>query len=165
MPNHVTNIIRAPRHVLYALLSEKRGVDFDRVIPEPAETDPIFTATLHDYGDGVQGWSTDGYSPMDWHREHWGTKWNAYGQVTDHVDDGEVCFETAWSHPRPVIKALSEKFPEDAIDVRYADEDTGYNCGRYLIKGGKIISDSSPEPGSAPARAFARRVYRIGAAA
>lgn len=81
------------------------------------------------------------YHMMDFARNAWGTKWNAYGQSEEYSNETIVSFQTAWSHPEPVIKALSLKFPEHEIIVIYADEDTGSNCGAYTIKGGKNISE------------------------
>lgn len=81
---------------------------------------------IRDYGHATwYGWSV----------KNWGTKWNAY-EVT--ISNGAVTFETAWSHPEPVIEELSKKFPDDEIEIRYADEDIGYNLGHYTIKNGKV---------------------------
>lgn len=61
--------------------------------------------------------------------KNWGTKWNAY-EVT--ISNGVVTFDTAWSHPEPVIDELSSKFPDEEIEIRYAD------LGHYTIKNGKV---------------------------
>lgn len=70
---------------------------------------------------------------MDFNRAEWGTKWNAYNCE---VIEGVASFETAWSHPNPVIKKLSEMFPDVEIEIEYADEDFGNNLGSYSIKNG-----------------------------
>lgn len=54
--------------------------------------------------------------------------------------DLAIRFETAWSSPTPVIKQMARMFPYLDFHIRYADEDTGSNCGHYRIKGGEIIS-------------------------
>lgn len=78
----------------------------------------------------------------DWNQEHWGTKWNAYGQTDGHADDAtEFEFETAWSHPFDIIATISERLPAVTFDVRYADEDTGSNCGTYKIKAGVMLDE------------------------
>ncbi len=82
------------------------------------------------------------YHCMDYARNAWGTKWNAYSQSADVNTDYMVTFETAWSHPYPVIEALSKKFPDEIINVKYADEDTGSNCGTYSIKNGEVIEQN-----------------------
>lgn len=81
------------------------------------------------------------YHFMDYARNAWGTKWNAYDQNKENNTPTQVQFKTAWSHPHPVLKALSEKFPEERIKVKYADEDTGSNCGYYTIKNGEFIEE------------------------
>lgn len=81
---------------------------------------------------------------MDFARDAWGTKWNACEPVAN-VEAGTASFETAWSCPRPVLEALSKKFPDDAIEVQFADEDIGSNCGMFTLKSGQYItSDIAP---------------------
>lgn len=118
---------------------DEKVIDFSMVLPAPEINDPIYTAERTDYGNGMVGWSFDGFSPMDWNRRVWGTKWNAYSQT---INDDSLTFDTAWSHPEPVIHALSLKFPEEEISVQYADEDLGSNCGEYIIKNGEIIQST-----------------------
>lgn len=119
---------------------DDKVIDFGIVLPAPKDDDPIYTATKTDYGNGMVGWSFDGFSPMDWNRQTWGTKWNAYSQT---IEEDTLRFDTAWSHPTPVIVALSQNFPEEEIHVQYADEDLGSNCGEYIIKNGEIIQKTS----------------------
>jgi len=75
----------------------------------------------------------------DWSIDNWGTKWNA----CDARDNGgdSIIFDTAWATPEPVIKTLSEKFPEYTFEVEYADEDIGCNCGEYTYENGEIIGE------------------------
>lgn len=89
------------------------------------------------------------YGHQDWHKwnsANWGTKWNAYSQ--EYKEDGTIKFETAWSTPYPVIEALSRKFPEAVISMRYADEDFGHNCGEYTFQEGDLVEETTPEGGS-----------------
>ena len=81
----------------------------------------------------------------DWCCEHWGTKWNAH-QYSHEC--GEVWFETAWSHPYPVIAALSRQFPAEVFSVSYADEDIGNNTGEYDIRNGKLLCGGEIADGS-----------------
>ncbi|WP_332729262.1 hypothetical protein [Pseudomonas sp. ESBL2] len=75
---------------------------------------------------------------MDFARSAWGTKWNA---CEPNVDGPEsASFETAWSFPEPIFLKLSQMFPEVAIELAYADEDIGSNCGTVIFKGGEAIS-------------------------
>lgn len=88
---------------------------------------------------GVQDW-------WEWSHANWGTKWNAYS--TEYRSDGTIKFETANATPVNAMITLSNKYPEVEINVRFADEDTGYNVGEYTLKEGKVISKYTPKGGS-----------------
>lgn len=108
--------------------------------------------------------------------EKWGTKWNAsdlsiwmlreyipeitihhfaYSEIASKLrKEGSYYiftfdFQTAWSCPYPVIEEMSKVNKNIAIEVIYADEDLGFNCGEYYIKNGKYrkvnIAPSSKE--------------------
>lgn len=80
-------------------------------------------------------------------KKYWGTKRNAYGQNAKDNTPTKLIFQTAWKHPIPIIKTLSEKFPEHEIKVNFADEDIGKNCGYYTIKNGFFIEKNiAPKP-------------------
>lgn len=82
---------------------------------------------------------------MDFARQAWGTKWNAVQPVAD-IDAGTAKFDTAWSCPRLVFVALSRSFPDDTIEVQYADEDIGSNCGSFALKSGTYVTwDVAPQ--------------------
>lgn len=95
----------------------------------------------------------------DWAIANWGTKWNADARLDviwiSQSDDKAMCeiiFATAWSAPLPVIKKVSEMFPnlilrEEAYDCSMAwglvyyytggnwdmriEGDFAYNCDYY----------------------------------
>ena len=75
---------------------------------------------------------------MDFARSAWGTKWNACETSID--GPNEARFETAWSFPEPIFLKLSQMFPEATIELAYADEDIGSNCGTVTFKGGTAVS-------------------------
>lgn len=83
-----------------------------------------------------------------WSIEHWGTKWNAYDQPNDRNTEDVIYFQTAWSAPVKIITKLSEMFPELTVQLDYADEDTGSNCGRLIFKNGELINEFRPDSGS-----------------
>lgn len=89
----------------------------------------------------VVGW-------YNWRRKYWGTKWNAY-EVTWDRDTLEVWFDTAWNVPVPILRALSEKFPDISFDVISADEDASYNTFIGMGVNGTLLCsnpvDGSPE--------------------
>lgn len=133
----------------------QRVVDFALLIPEPPNIEKGGCSGTHD--PGVICW----YS---WNITNWGTKWNGYRLVGPTVlEDGrlEYRFETAWSHPYPVIKALSEAFPQSLIEVEYADEDFGSNVGRYaIIEGMEVERPGDGEFSGAPeGREIAARLW------
>lgn len=113
----------------------RRFVDFERVVPSPPNKET----------GGCSGTHTDGevcwYS---WNIENWGTKWNGYStQITPeggYPEKWRLRFDTAWSHPVPVIERLSRAFPEEMLQVEYADEDLGHNCGAYTMQNGEILN-------------------------
>ena len=82
----------------------------------------------------------------DWQTANWGTKWNAYSQYSN--GDNTIEFDTAWSTPYYGMVNLSKKYPTIEIYVEFADEDFGYNVGRYTILGGVCINEEIPEGGS-----------------
>lgn len=164
MPNHITNIVRVKRgdfnKVSEAVKTDVRPFDFDRILPHPKELDgtssPARVISDEEYekvrneeekkdyraisqsmsGDFIRRFGTNNW--YDWNCQNWGTKWNAYSHDTG--NDNEFIFDTAWSHPEPIIRKLSEMFPEYLFEVLFADEDWhGGNCGHYEIENGEIV--------------------------
>lgn len=84
--------------------------------------------------------TTSGY---DWCNTNWGTKWNAYEQYE--ICDDTIEFQTAWSHPFPLVERLSMMYPDVTINVMYADEALGQNAGTYTIKNGGITNESDED--------------------
>lgn len=179
MPNHVTNIIHAPRHVLESLINDDGHVDFNKVVSfqgrfdwngirldaeqaaeaitkAPLSENPIIASlerqnrsdvdVLKMNDEGFEQFvrmlrnkrQTGFFHTMDFAREKWGTKWNAYSQKLS-IDDGFIQFDTAWSCPVALLEALSVKHPGVDIFVKYADEDHGSNCGTMTIKDGQVV--------------------------
>lgn len=79
----------------------------------------------------------------EWNSQNWGTKWNAYAQPDNGWPEDAVSFdfETAWAHPIALIKLMSERCAGVTFRIRYADEDTGSNCGSYRIRGGEVFDE------------------------
>lgn len=126
----------------------ERIVDFGMVIPEPDNIEQGACGGQHE--PGVICW-------YEWNIDHWGTKWNGYSlHTTDHGDGtAEIRFETAWSHPFPVLEALSRALPDAELSVSYADEDLGSNLGWYVIRGGEIDGGVTEPDSLDEARDFA----------
>lgn len=146
MPNHVTTILEAPKVVIDALKSDSREVDFETLVPTPEGVYQGNCDMRHPHPGYTDCW-------YDWNVSNWGTKWNAYDP--NRLSDEVIEFDTAWSHPAPIITALSKKFPETELHLKYADEDTGYNLGEYWITNGTITQEVELVDGTPEALDFA----------
>ena len=84
----------------------------------------------------------------DWSIANWGTKWNALSHNRqEDADKGTLVFYTAYNAPHPILKKLSEMFPEVTVHHQWADEDIGCNCGERAYKGGQILDEHYPDYG------------------
>lgn len=87
----------------------------------------------------------DDFYWYSWRLKNWGAKWNAYDQDTMLNEEGKFTFQTAWSIPDAWLITLSKRWQDVVFELRYADENTGYNCGVMEFKGGQVILDDSQE--------------------
>ena len=53
-----------------------------------------------------------------------------------------IRFQSAWSMPEPIYRAMSKRFPDVVFYVQYADEDIGSNCGEIRLKNGIVIESN-----------------------
>ena len=68
-----------------------------------------------------------------WCNANWNTKWNACDAS---YTNGVLYFETAWNFPTPVMKKLSEMYPD--ITMMFEVEDEGYDgVDRFSLKNGE----------------------------
>jgi hypothetical protein len=102
----------------------------DEYLNKPAIGKALMNYAMYGY--------TDWYS---WRVEEWGTKWNSYENAQ--LDDNAISFQTAWASPLTVIKKLSKLFPTVRIELNYADEDLGSNCGFVIFEKGKEIDSAT----------------------
>lgn len=147
MPNHVKNVVKIKgikteeeRDYLLRKLAVKYHdkyadkdeyiMDFDLIIPEPrfkkdCPKDCIVNKDSH--VSEVEG--REWFNWYEWHVRFWGTKWNAYDGYTK-IGKTQLTFvfSTAWSAPFSIYEKLTELGYD--LDIRYADEDIGSNCGR-----------------------------------
>lgn len=150
MPNWVTTELHAPSHVLDAMMRDGH-VDFNLIVPMP---ETVYRGNLGSKEEAEYPGELNWYG---WSKAYWGTKWNA--NETERPEPMMLRFETAWSHPEPVIKALSERFSNVPIFVAYADEDIGRNLGLYVVTAGeekRVALEDRLED-----RALAEFAYRI----
>lgn len=84
----------------------------------------------------------------EWCVKNWGTKWNAYGFPSGRAaEELTVSFFTAWDPPDPIIRKLSELYPDITVTHRWADEDIGSNVGRKVWRAGEVQEEYLPEYG------------------
>lgn len=127
-------------------LKSEQGIDFNKIIPEPTtkeECDPIYIIDHHN-PKVERPW----FDSSHWHQAYWGTKWNAFDYYTTYRSVSNeliFVFTTAWSTPHPILERLTLLGFD--LEIGYADEDLGDNCGHmsYSIENG-WSSHSLPDP-------------------
>lgn len=157
MPNWVRNHVKfgTDKVIKDCITKHETGneeFDFDKIIHMPEilnEENGLDTLTLEDRllflkeNDNCDNW-------YDWHCHFWGTKWNSTETIV--VNDKEVWFDTAWSTPDQIFKAISKKY-DTTVEVEFADEALGNNCGALTYDKGE---ETSYNPGD---EEFAARVW------
>lgn len=112
--------------------------DFKKVIPPP--DDPAY----HDQPSQKEAEKSPNWW-YKWNIQNWGTKWGGY--AFKRISINTFKFETAWSPVPNIMSTISKAFPELTMNYTWADEDSGFNCGRAVYKNG-LISENRPEGGS-----------------
>ena len=90
----------------------------------------------------------------DWNIRNWGTKWNAYDKVVCHnLDDESVDsyyityeFNTAWSPPEGIMKALAKKIYELKLNVSFSwtyEEEQGWGGVVENTSNGDVVEIDS----------------------
>lgn len=111
MPNHVVNelIFRnvdaaKQAEILANVCNAKGEVDFGILVPAPLNMWWGSVGTRHE--------KAFRRTHLEWARENWGTKWNAYSQKPiEQADDTlTLVFETAWAPPYPWLAAVFNRF-------------------------------------------------------
>ena len=147
MPNHVKNVWKVkgikPKDA-DTVLNKLAGkyvnahtgkadymMNFDLIIPEPRTIQDCpekYRRNKDSHAEKLPNREWFGW--YDWHIDKWGTKWNAYNGYTI-VGKTYITFvfSTAWSFPSQVAKKVATLIGYD-LDIKYADEDLGCNCGR-----------------------------------
>lgn len=150
MPNFITNIVHFkgdPEQVqdLRGAVQDDKygmsGIDFQKIIPMPGGLwmGGINPDTRAKYG--KDNW-------LDWSIANWGTKWNAFRfDDDDQYSDSKITFVTANNAPHPILKKLSEMYPDITMRHQWADDNVGYNCGERTYKGGQVLDEYFPDYG------------------
>lgn len=114
---------------------------FHNIIPQPDflldKEDPRRkTDAPYIEGDNTMpGWYT-------WRVDNWGTKWDV-SEVSVHESTVALTyhFDTAWAPPEPVIRRLSEMFPNAHITL-YFDEPGCIGKGSIQFKDGEVVKET-----------------------
>jgi hypothetical protein len=164
MPNNITNVItiladeQRTNEILELIKMKDVGlgsIDFEKIIPMPEN---IFRGDLGQKEKALYG-KNNWY---DWSIENWGTKWNSYGyRDFPEYEGGDMQFYTAWAQPEPVIKKLSEMFPDAQFRHAWADEDIGMNVGEILYQNGEYLEYDVPNGGSKEAYELAADILDV----
>lgn len=152
MPNNITNRLRIKgnqediKEVLDFIKrdDEENTIDFRKITPVPrwvyGASEDVTGISMQDeikYGRGN--------TILDWARNNWGTKWNAYSQPDRRSTEDTIYFETAWNGVPNLIKKIAWIFPSVEIEYSYCDEDFGCNLGRYKFKDTEVIEIYLPK--------------------
>lgn len=122
MPNHITNeiIFRGVSEdrkaaILAAALNKDGEIDFRILLPVPLNAWMGNVGLNHE-----RAFKTNA---LDWCRDHWGTKWNAYSARSPDTDsdDLRLVFDTAWRPPYGWLCALFNTV-EASFEHNWLDE-------------------------------------------
>lgn len=153
MPNHCSQdlFIYGPEDSLKVFMEfAKEGdntLSANKFIPYPEEyrlmDEAAAIARKNKDWSVKDGFNSGGY---EWCIENWGTKWGIYNaDLTNQKFAGKrsrlnYIFNSAWSPAIPVIKAMSERYPELLFKLKYYESGAGYK-GVYEVQDGNVIKD------------------------
>ena len=158
MPNWCENelVVKGKREEVDAFIKKAKGrngaLDMNKFIPYPTEykkMDKVAKEYEKAHPNDWENIPKDGYNQggYEWCNENWGTKWNFCEVGMSKPDDYkngnrrvEYAFETAWSPPMPVIKAMSKKFPNLSFTLKYYEGGMAFS-GRVVFLGGEKIEE------------------------
>lgn len=173
MPNHVKTVIKFKKMKQYEVVDLVNSIcgrdpedpldyyiDFDKIIPEPRKKEDcpescIRTEDSHVEEDAERPW----YDWYKWRLRYWDTKWGAYDCHTNIKLTGVTfVFSTAWSPAIPIFTTLATKYHYD-MEVMWADEDYGSNCGKMKYEQeSDMITWTTPIDMKDPVK-FAKRLW------
>ena len=151
MANNVTNELTFKdcskerfREILEAIQRDDVGlgsINFHKIIPQPL-------------------FRTD-KECLDWRIKNWDTKWEAYGYrdgIQYDEDKQQIRFLTANRSARKIILALSRQYPDVLFELRYADDNFGFNVGEISICAGEDFDGRIPKDNTYEAQELAADV-------
>lgn len=98
-----------------------------------------------------QDWSKlpkDGFNQggYEWCIKNWGTKWGMYdfSEWKRFKRSAFIRFDSAWSPPLPVIRAIAKKFPKLKFTIRYYERGCAFK-GVLQVKGDTVLLEKKDE--------------------
>lgn len=132
MPNWVNNTItitfnneKEKDDFIKKHFNEKGDFDFKTIIPMP---DNIYQGCLNNKN--YERYKENNW--MDWSIENWGVKWNACNtEYTENENVLHIYFNSPWYEPINIYQKLFDLYPNNKIEVKFAEEEVAYYCGKY----------------------------------
>lgn len=135
---------------------EELFLDANKIIPYPEKfriADEKYKEAHELYDKGELTWAElkeipDGYNNggYDWCCKNWGTKWGMYD--FDDIKFGKTFvmfkFLSAWAPPLPLVKKMSEDFPDLVFSIKFYDGGAQFK-GHYKVKAGDKLEDKTEE--------------------
>ena len=125
---------------------ESKDTDFGKIIPSPDwnntpnEDGELPVLDEHKDADGKVVFTTSKFPKSgknddrwyDWQIQNWGTKWEPTDIDVEQTDDMELelTFNTAWSPPEEICRAIRNKYPD--ISVSWFYDEPGCEIAGYL---------------------------------
>jgi hypothetical protein len=159
MPNHCESdlsIVGDPL-IIEDLLQKYKGdvpLDANKIIPYPKrflEADRLWNEAHERCKKGEISWEEvckikDGFNSggYEWCVTNWGTKWGMYDftELVRRPRSVFLSFQSAWSPPYPLIKKMSEDFPDLTFTMKYYEGGMQFK-GTYKVKAGRVLVDES----------------------
>ncbi len=75
-----------------------------------------------------------------WRCANWGTKWNVTASRSELPNGKELTytFDSAWSPPEPIVRKLSEMYPDHIFELRYWEGGCDFS-GEYVCVAGEVV--------------------------
>lgn len=131
--------VRASKEVIDSMITLVDGegeVDLNAIVPMP---EGLYEGARNHEAEALYGEKTW----WNWRDANWGVNRNAFD--TERKSDTSIYFETCWRTPEEALVALSQKFPDEEINVRTAGEMVQYFAEGYILKNGvKTLDPKAP---------------------
>ena len=121
---------------IWVLDPEDRFPDFNKIIPHPDCDEYNDIPSQEAVKNSANWW-------YRWNIDNWGTKWNSYSHCSNEY--GTYTFNTAWNGVPALIQEVSRQNPDIEIEYVYADEDSGFNVGKFIFLNGNILFSIIPQ--------------------